>query len=278
MRRVQACLNGGRSRAEHPAVPITAAELASAARACVEAGAEAVHLHPRAPDGGESLLAGDVGAAVGAVHRSCPRIPVGVSTGLWITGGDVWRRQAQVGAWADLPAVQRPDFASVNLSEPGAPALVGLLAEAGIGVEAGVWSVQDAEALVLDGPAGRQPWLRVLVEILEPSAGTPGSASSDGFAGSVGFGGSGGSSTRADGAIERADEVLAAVRGAGVDCPVLLHGEREACWPVLRHAGRLGLATRIGLEDVTLGPAGEPVRDNAHLVELARRELLAAAD
>lgn len=45
--RIKACLNGGRRRDEHPAVPITAVELAEAAAAAVTAGAEAVHLHQR---------------------------------------------------------------------------------------------------------------------------------------------------------------------------------------------------------------------------------------
>ncbi len=48
------------------------------------AGAEAIHLHPRRTDGGESLLAADVGAAVAAVRQAFPDTPVGVSTALWI--------------------------------------------------------------------------------------------------------------------------------------------------------------------------------------------------
>jgi uncharacterized protein (DUF849 family) len=53
---------------------------------------------------------------------------------------------------------------------------------------------------------------------------------------------------------------------------MLLHGEQAATWPLVRHAGRLGLPTRIGLEDVLTGPEGDPVRDNAQLVRLALRE------
>ena len=34
-------------------------------------------------------------------------------------------------------------------------------------------------------------------------------------------------------------------------------------------AGRLGLPTRIGLEDITTGPEGEPVTGNAELARLA---------
>jgi uncharacterized protein (DUF849 family) len=43
--RIKACLNGRRSRDEHPGVPVTPAELAAEAAASVPAGAEAVHLH-----------------------------------------------------------------------------------------------------------------------------------------------------------------------------------------------------------------------------------------
>jgi uncharacterized protein (DUF849 family) len=250
LQRVKVCLNGGRARGERPAVPTTPTELAAAAWAAVQAGAEAVHLHPRGADGRESLLAADIGAAVSAIRRSCPGIAIGVSTGLWITGGDVWRRSAQVAAWADLSPAQRPDFASVNLSEPSFAELAGVLTEAGIGAEAGVWSVTDAAALAaVQAPKGNG-WLRVLVEIIDAPAET---------------------------CIEEASRVLAAVQSSGLDLPVLLHGAGEACWPLLRLAGRLGLTTRIGLEDVTTGPDGEPVRDNADLVTLALREWRAAA-
>ena len=52
---VMACLNGGRSRAEHAAVPYTPAELAADAVAIRKAGAFAVHVRarcPRPPDDG----------------------------------------------------------------------------------------------------------------------------------------------------------------------------------------------------------------------------------
>jgi uncharacterized protein (DUF849 family) len=45
--RMKVCLNGGRSRADHPGVRPTPEELAASAAAAVAAGAEAVHLHPR---------------------------------------------------------------------------------------------------------------------------------------------------------------------------------------------------------------------------------------
>jgi uncharacterized protein (DUF849 family) len=123
--RLKVCLNGERGREDHPSVPLAPAELAASAAAAVDAGAEAVHLHPRGADGDESLLAADVGAAVRAVRQACPGTPVGVSTGLWITGGDPAARHTAVAAWADLSAAARPDFASVNLSEAGWATLCG---------------------------------------------------------------------------------------------------------------------------------------------------------
>src|SRR5215469_6529032 len=140
VRRIKACLNGRRDPSDHPAVPITATQLAAAASAAASAGAEAVHVHPRGSDGRESLRAADVGAAVAAIRTASPRVPVGVTSGLWVTDGDAVARRDDIADWADLPAQQRPDFASVNLSEPGWQELLAILDEAGIAAEAGVWS------------------------------------------------------------------------------------------------------------------------------------------
>jgi uncharacterized protein (DUF849 family) len=212
--------------------------LATAAAAAVRAGAEAVHVHPRGSDGRQSLRASDVGAAVAAIRAVTPATPVGVTTGLWITGDPVMRRD-DVAEWADLADEERPDFASVNLIETGWQELTAILDEAGIAVEGGVWSVRDAELAAGPAPAD---WLRILVEV----SGTPAAE-----------------------ATARADEILARLGEVGVTAPVLLHGEDESCWPLVAHAGRLGLPTRIGLEDVLTGPRGEPVADNAELVRLA---------
>ena len=238
--RMKACLNGGRSRADHPAVPLTPAELAASAVAAVAAGATAVHLHPRRADGDESLLPADVAAAVTAVRQACPATPVGVSTGLWITGGDPAARRSAVAAWAGLPADARPDFASVNLSEPGWADLCGLLALAGIAAEAGIWSLADADRFSAAGQAIY--WLRILVEITDASAGKP---------------------------AVTADEILRHLDELGTTAPRLLHGEGRACWPLIAHAGMLGLPTRIGLEDTFVGPDGSTVDGNAELVRLA---------
>lgn len=241
IRTLKACLNGQRSQAEHPAVPVTLAELASEAAAAVAAGAEAVHLHARGPTGAESVQAADVGAAVASVRQACPGIPVGVSTGLWITGGDPAARQAGVAGWVGLAAAERPDFASVNVSEAGWAEVVHTLAAAGIAIEAGVWSVPDVRRLA--ATPDLPPLLRIMVEV-------PGAAG--------------------DSAAAQGRDIVRCVReSARRTDPLLLHGADTGCWPLIALAGELGLATRIGLEDTTTGPAGEPVTGNADLVRLA---------
>jgi uncharacterized protein (DUF849 family) len=147
--RLKAALNGGRAPGAHPGLPCTPAALAAAAQAAVAAGAEAVHLHSRRADGAESLDAADVGAAVSAVREAYPSTPIGVTTGLWITGREVASRQRAVGAWAGLPRYHRPDFASVNVSEPGFTDLVGTLRELDVAVEAPVTGNADLVRLAL---------------------------------------------------------------------------------------------------------------------------------
>lgn len=236
VREMKACLNGARRPGTHPSLPLTAEELGQAAAAAVAAGAEAVHVHPRDPHGEESLASPDIGAAVAAVRAAVPGTSVGVSTGIWIVQADAERRRRAVSAWAQLSASTRPDFASVNVGEPGFGDLADVLEDAGIAVEAGVWSPEHAEVL------GQRPVHRVLVEILTGPAAT---------------------------AAGRADEVIRRLDEVGSTSPRLLHGEEDACWPLVSHAGRLGLPTRIGLEDTLVDEHGAPARGNTDLVRRA---------
>ncbi|HEX8086047.1 MAG TPA: 3-keto-5-aminohexanoate cleavage protein [Solirubrobacteraceae bacterium] len=225
---LQACLNGARSRDEHPALPVTAEQLAADARACVAVGAGAIHLHPRDADGRESLGAAVVDPVVAQVREACG-VPIGVATGAWVEP-DPERRARLVAAWRE------PAFASVNLSEGGAAAVMRALLDAGIGVEAGVWSPEDAERLAATGLADRV--LRVLVEVME-------------------------------GGPEEAGAIEAALDELGIPARRLVHGEEAACWPVLRHARANGRDTRIGLEDTLVLPDGSPAPGNEALVRAA---------
>jgi uncharacterized protein (DUF849 family) len=242
--RLHACLNGSRSADEHPAVPITPDELAVAARAAVDAGADAIHMHPRDVTGSESLDADDIGAAVRSVRAACPGVPVGVSTGLWITANDPARRRASIARWSELDASERPDFASVNLNEPGFAAVADTLHLGGVDVEPGIWSVDDAYRLADIRP--RRPWLRILVEVLDAAP---------------------------DDALRVADDILDRLDRLDIAGDRLLHGQDEIGWPLIAHAGKLNLSTRIGLEDVLVTEDGHRVAGNAELIRLAAARL-----
>ncbi|MDQ6606383.1 MAG: 3-keto-5-aminohexanoate cleavage protein [Actinomycetota bacterium] len=154
---VKACLNGGRTRVEHAAVPLTPAELAADAVAVRRAGAFAVHVHPRDARGRQTLDARACDAAVAAIRAAVPGLPIGLSTSEAIDR-DPFARAAAVRAWG-----RPPDFVSVNLGELGWAGIARAARHAGIGVEAGVASSREAEELALS-PFAHQV-VRVLVEV-----------------------------------------------------------------------------------------------------------------
>jgi uncharacterized protein (DUF849 family) len=154
---VKACLNGGRTRAEHPAIPLAPVELAADAIAVRRAGAFAVHLHPRASSGAQTMDPKACDAAVAAIRAAVPRMPVGLSTSAAIDP-DPFARAAAITAWR-----QPPDFVSVNVSELGWAGIARAARHAGIAVEAGLATPSDAEELV--GSPFVHQVLRVLVEV-----------------------------------------------------------------------------------------------------------------
>jgi uncharacterized protein (DUF849 family) len=154
---ITACLNGDRTRAEHPAVPQTAAELAADAAAARLAGASAVHVHPRDARGLPTLEARACDATVAAIRAAAPRMPVGLSTSAAIDP-DPFARAAAIRHWRTPP-----DFVSVNVGELGWAGIVRAAQHAGIGIEAGLACERDAEELA-GSPFGHRP-VRVLVEV-----------------------------------------------------------------------------------------------------------------
>jgi uncharacterized protein (DUF849 family) len=229
---VQACINGARPRDFHPRLPLTAEAMAADAAACVAVGAAELHIHPRGADGRESLAAVD--ETVLAVRKSCPGTFVGVSTGAWIEDDEALTRAAIAG-WRELP-----DYASVNLSEPDAPAVMELLRQRGVGIEAGLATTADAHRFV--ALAGYERVLRVLIEI--DIADLPL-------------------------AMAEADGIAAVLRGAGTRRPILLHGVDATVWPFVERARRERRSTRVGLEDGSTLADGSLATDNAAIVAAA---------
>ncbi|MBA2681637.1 MAG: 3-keto-5-aminohexanoate cleavage protein [Ktedonobacteraceae bacterium] len=231
---IKACLNGAREPGEHPTLPLTAEDLTLDAALVVAAGAGALHIHPRAADGKQSLAAQDQAAAISAIRARCPGVPVGVSTAIWIEP-DVALRLQYVREWTVLP-----DFASVNFEEPGVGELCGVLLERGIGVEAGISSIADVELLLKSGLAGR--CLRILIEPVEEEIAA---------------------------ALAASNAVIQALDEAHIQIPRLLHGFDATVWPMLDTALHHGYDTRIGLEDTLTLPDESPASGNEELVALA---------
>ncbi|MER6026702.1 3-keto-5-aminohexanoate cleavage protein [Streptomyces sp. NPDC001851] len=248
---VQVCLNGSRSAADGVRVPMSPQDLARSAAEAVAAGATSVHVHPKTPCGHDSLSPRVLAPALEAI-RARVSVPVGVTTGAWAEP-DPTARLARVRSWSVLP-----DFASVNWHEPGAEAVAEHLLGRGVGVEAGVWSGTDGAARFAASPFGPRV-LRVLAEVTDPDPATA-EASARALLAEL---------MPRQVTSEAAGESAGRRDGANVGChgrPVLLHGEEGGTWPVLRLAGRLGLATRIGLEDTLFLPDGRRAAGNAQLV------------
>lgn len=237
---IQAALNGGTTRAQHPGVPLTPAELGAGARAAQLAGAGALHLHPRDPSGAQTLEPEHVLAAVAAV-RAATGLPVGVTTGIWTVDGDVERRLALVARWT---GPHRPDYASVNLNEPGTDELADLLTSLGIGIEAGVWAAEDARLLGASGFRDRILWV-----LMEPVDATPADA------------------------VATAAEAAAELARLGIKARQVRHGYGLATWAVLRASLADGQDIRVGLEDTTVLPDGSSAAGNGDLVAAAARLL-----
>jgi uncharacterized protein (DUF849 family) len=228
---IQAAINGTRTRAEHPAIPLTPEQQAQEASAAVAAGAGAVHVHVRETDGRESLASADVARTLDAIRAACPGIPVGVSTGAWIVP-DLSQRLALLHAWEVLP-----DFVSVNLHEAGAIEIIRVLLARGVSVEAGIWNVAAAQTLLTRGLAAE--CLRVLLEPAE----------------------------EADDARANLEQIEAALGRVGR--PLLLHGLGASAWEMVEVAARRGYDTRVGFEDTLTLPDGSRAASNAALVAAA---------
>jgi uncharacterized protein (DUF849 family) len=233
---IQCALNGSYTRDDHPDVPVTLDEIVADAVACQAAGAASVHFHPRRPDDGRESLAADVhDAVVAAVRAAAPGLELSCSTQEDIDLGGVRDRVAAIRAWADPP-----DLVSLNLAEDGAIELGAALLDRGIGIEAGVFTLEGADALLA------APWAervhRVLVEVIYEH------------------------DDRA--AVDLACAIDARVAPLGR--PRLWHGDARASWAVVDAGVAAGVDVRVGLEDALYDRDGGPAPSNPGQVAAVR--------
>jgi uncharacterized protein (DUF849 family) len=228
---LQAALNGDRG---HPATPRSPEELAAEARAAIDAGAGTLHLHPYDGHGLETLAAEPCAAALRAVRAACPGVPVSLSTSAAIEP-DPERRIALIDAWTELP-----DLVTANQGEEGILELCELLGARGIGIEAGLLSLDDARVFVASGLAPR--CVRALVEPLDPDP---------------------------QDALTHAEAIERVLAEGGLGLGQVHHGDGIASWAVNRRAARRGHGIRTGLEDTPVLPDGRVASGNGELVAAA---------
>ncbi len=137
---LQAALNGDRI---HPAAPRHPTAIAEAARAAVDAGAQSVHVHAFDDAGRETLDAAACAKVLHAIRALCPGTPISLATSAAIVANPGERFRI-VKAWEEMP-----DLVTANQGEPGIVALCELLLSRGVAIEAGLMSMEDAQAFVL---------------------------------------------------------------------------------------------------------------------------------
>jgi uncharacterized protein (DUF849 family) len=231
---LQAAINGSRSDDEHPAIPRTPAELAEATWASAVAGADVVHLHVYDAEGRETFDSVETQLALLEIRATCPHTPLSLSTSAEIDP-DPERRRAEIEHWRELP-----DLVTANQGEPGIVELCEDLIARGVGIEAGLLEVADAERFVESGLADR--CVRAMVEPLGESA---------------------------EDALAEAAAIEAVLAGAGIALEQVHHGDGLACWAVNRRGAERGHGIRTGLEDTVVMPDDTLAADNAQLVRAA---------
>lgn len=228
---LQAALNGDRI---HPAVPQTPTAIAEAARAAVDAGAQSVHIHVFDNFGRQTLESAACASVLREIRALCPEIEISLTTFAAIVK-DPAERLRLVEAWNEMP-----DLITANQGEARIVELSELLLSRGVGIEAGLMSIDDAQAFVRSGLAER--CRRVLIEPLDADP---------------------------DVAIRHAAEMEAIVVSAGITLEQVHHGDGIASWAVNRRALDRGHGIRTGLEDTPVLPDGRQAQDNAELVAAA---------
>lgn len=252
--RVMVAPNGARrTRADHPMLPLSPAEIVETARACHAAGADGLHAHVRDADGGHVLDAGLYRELLAEMARCVPGMAVQVTT-------EAAGRYAPA-EQAALVAELAPCAVSVALREMTADGAVAArfyceAAAAGCAVQHILYAPAELADLAAGVADGTVPWpdqgshqvLYVLGRYTPPVPGRP-----------------------ADLAAFRE---AAAATGLALDWAVCAFGGQEtAC---LLAAARAGGKMRVGFENNLHHPDGRRARDNAERVAELRAALGAA--
>ncbi len=236
--------NGARrDKGDHPALPITTAEIALTAKACFAAGADCIHLHVRDKDGLHSLDAGRYRDAISAVGDAAPHMAIQITT----EAAGVFDVPTQYDC---LKQVQ-PKAVSVSVREMSrdiatATKLYKYAAEANIDLQHILYDAKDASLLHSWQQNGTVADMRCSVLFVLGRYNPPVLAEPNDLT-----------------------ALLKATAHMDFNWSVCAFGQNElACVTnALKHGGNI----RVGFENNISLPNGTPAIDNAQLVALAAR-------
>jgi uncharacterized protein (DUF849 family) len=227
---IKVCLNGGRTKQDHSKIPIALDEISEDIRVLKNLGAEHFHIHLRDSEGKETFDNALLAPQMQVLRQQHPDIKIGLSSNLF-DGMTQEIRFQKISGWEF-----KPDYVSVNLSEPGSLALWDLLKEKGIKPEAGIWAMDDAEMFVknkLD-----QYCERVLVEMFH---------------------------WEKEEALLQAGQISAFLAEYSSELEQVHHGEGANTWAVVENALKQNYGARIGLEDTLVLRNGGKAKSNEEL-------------
>jgi uncharacterized protein (DUF849 family) len=252
-------------------VPIEPAEIAAEAARCAEAGAAAIHLHARTPDGAWTADPARYAETLRRCREAAPGVLLGI-TSIRSAGVEVEAIVDLLETLAADPAA-RPDLISINLGHiatwerasqdatsrqtvhyPNAyndiAALLTTCARLGVTPELGVMDhgfVSNAVALRNDGLLPANPWF--LLELDSP--------------------GWGAGPQVAPATVANYEALAHALRETFPGARWAAHGQDTAGYTVLRQALTDGQHLRVGFEDAIILPDGQAPASNADLVAWA---------
>ena len=232
-------------KAKAPALPVTLDELVAAAKECEAAGAAVIHVHLRDANDASSLDVGQLKEAVAALHEATDLI-VQLSTGGAVTDSE----EARLAVLEAQPDAASLTCGTVNFGDDvflNRPAFIAELytrmRERGIVPEFECFEpghLATVERLVAKHgpPAGGHVHVDLVLGVPGAMPGTP---------------------------AQLAACVAALPDGATFSATGVGRSAIPVMLAALAHGGHL----RVGMEDTLTFAAGEPVRDNAQLVERA---------
>lgn len=234
--RITVAPNGARrQKTDHPALPVTVSEIAAAARDCHQAGADAIHLHVRNPDGSHSLDTGLYREAIAETTRLAPDMAIQVTT----ESAGVFDVPAQLACLIGLaPAAASISVREIMRAPDLAPRVYATAKDAGTEVQHILYDTDDLTTLrrhLNDGtvPQDMRDVILVLGRYTPPRPARPSELA----------------------------PFVTALAGDFPNWTVCAFGANEHA--VMLEAAAMGGHLRVGFENNLCRPDGTPARDNA---------------